>query len=294
MTTIRTIEKVLHPGSFNWVGDAFYTTSFIGKDIKRRRMDPFFALGYNADIEFEAQEIPRGVGPHPHKGFETVTLAYKGKIAHRDSFGNHGVIGEGDVQWMTAGAGILHEEYHEEEWSQHGGTFQMVQIWMNLPAKDRETNPHYQDLLFDKMPKVSLENNGGTVNVVAGEYLGTKGIATTYSPINMFNVYLNKEGKASFTFPNHYNTAILVISGSVKVNDNETFEKDSFILFTNEEGDTFTLEAITNETLVLILSGAPLNESIAHYGPFVMNTQEQLQKAVEEYQSGKFGSIPAR
>ena len=294
MTNTRTIEKVLHPGSFNWVGDAFYTTSFIGKDIKRRRMDPFFALGYNADIEFEAQEIPRGVGPHPHKGFETVTLAYKGKIAHRDSFGNHGVIGEGDVQWMTAGAGILHEEYHEEEWSQHGGTFQMVQIWMNLPAKDRETNPHYQDLLFDKMPKVSLENNGGTVNVVAGEYLGTKGIATTYSPINMFNVYLNKEGKASFTFPNHYNTAILVISGSVKVNDNETFEKDSFILFTNEEGDTFTLEAITNETLVLILSGAPLNEPIAHYGPFVMNTQEQLQKAFEEYQSGKFGSIPAR
>jgi len=294
MTNTRTIEKVLHPGSFNWVGDAFYTTSFIGKDIKRRRMDPFFALGYNADIEFEAQEIPRGVGPHPHKGFETVTLAYKGKIAHRDSFGNHGVIGEGDVQWMTAGAGILHEEYHEEEWSQRGGTFQMVQIWMNLPAKDRETNPHYQDLLFDKMPKVALENNGGTINVIAGEYLNTQGIATTYSPINMFNAYLNKEGKASFTFPNHYNTAILVISGSVKVNIDQTFEKDSFILFTNDEGDTFTIEATDDNTLVLILSGAPLNEPIAHYGPFVMNTQEQLQKAFEEYQSGKFGSIPAR
>lgn len=294
MTNTRTIEKVLHPGSFNWVGDAFYTTSFIGKDIKRRRMDPFFALGYNADIEFEAQEIPRGVGPHPHKGFETVTLAYKGKIAHRDSFGNHGVIGEGDVQWMTAGSGILHEEYHEEEWSQHGGTFQMVQIWMNLPAKDRETKPHYQDLLFDKMPKVSLENNGGTVNVIAGEYSKTMGIATTYSPINMFNAYLNKEGKASFTFPNHYNTAILIIAGGVKVNNNQTFEKDSFILFTNDQGDTFTLEATTDNTLVLILSGAPLNEPIAHYGPFVMNTQEQLQKAFEEYQSGKFGSIPAR
>src|SRR5690606_12824893 len=140
--------------------------------------------------------------PHPHKGFETVTLAYKGKIAHRDSFGNKGVIGEGDVQWMTAGSGILHEEYHEEAWSQHGGTFQMVQIWMNLPAKDRETNPHYQDLMFNDIPKVALENNGGTISVIAGNYLGTKGIATTYSPINMFNAYLNNGGKANFTFPN--------------------------------------------------------------------------------------------
>ncbi|MCW3161758.1 pirin family protein [Chryseobacterium oryctis] len=287
----RNIEKVLHPGSFNWVGNAFYTTSFIGRGITRRRMDPFFALGYNADIEFEAEEIPRGVGPHPHKGFETVTVAYKGKIAHRDSYRNHGVIGEGDVQWMTAGAGILHEEYHEEEWSKEGGTFQMVQMWVNLPAKDRETKPHYQDLLFDDMTKVQLENNGGFINVIAGEYQGQKGKATTYSPINMFNAYLNKGGKAVFEFPNHYNTAILIIEGGVVVNGTENLNKDTFAMFENEKGDTFSLEATSDNTIVLIVSGEPLNEPIAHYGPFVMNTQEQLVKAFEEFQAGKFGTL---
>jgi quercetin 2,3-dioxygenase len=210
---------------------------------------------------------------------------------HRDSRGNHGVIGEGDVQWMTAGSGILHEEYHEENWSKEGGLFQMVQIWMNLPAKDRETTPHYQDLLAEDMTKVALENNGGSIHVIAGEYRGNKGKATTYSPIHMYNAYLNENGKAEFTFPNEYNTAILIIEGSVKINANEIVEKDSFVLFENDKGDTFTLEALSENTLVLVLSGAPLNEPIAHYGPFVMNTQEQLVKAFEEYQAGKFGTL---
>lgn len=287
----RHIEKILHPGTFNWVGDAFYTTSFIGGQISRRRMDPFFALGYNADIEFEAEEIPRGVGAHPHKGFETVTLAYKGKIAHKDSRGNHGVIGEGDVQWMTAGAGILHQEYHEEEWSKKGGLFQMVQIWMNLPAKDRETTPHYQDLLFDQMTKVMLDDEVSSIHVIAGEYKGHQGKATTYSPIHMYNAYLQNRVNANFEFPNHYNTAILIIEGSVKVNGEEVLEKDSFALFENDKGDTFTLEAVSEDTIVLVLSGEPINEPIAHYGPFVMNTQEQLVKAFEEFKAGKFGTL---
>ncbi|MBQ0148175.1 MAG: pirin family protein [Flavobacteriaceae bacterium] len=287
----RNIEKILHPGSFNWVGDAFYTTSFIGGTISRRRMDPFFALGYNADIEFEAKDIPRGVGAHPHKGFETVTLAYKGKIAHKDSRGNHGVIGEGDVQWMTAGAGILHQEYHEEEWSKHGGLFQMVQIWMNLPAKDRETTPHYQDLLSKEMANVELADNKSYIHIIAGEYNGVKGNATTYSPIHMYNAYLQKNVKADFHFPNDYNTAILVIEGNVKVNGNNILEKDSFAMFENDKGDTFTLESLSDDTIILILSGEPLREPIAHYGPFVMNTQEQLVKAFEEFKAGKFGVL---
>ncbi len=289
--SVRNIEKILHPGSFNWVGNAFYTTSFIGGAIARRRMDPFFALGYNADIDFEAEEIPRGVGAHPHKGFETVTLAYKGKIAHKDSRGNHGVIGEGDVQWMTAGSGILHQEYHEEEWAKHGGTFQMVQIWMNLPAKDRETAPHYQDLLYQNMTKVVLDDSKSFVNVIAGEYKGNKGIATTYSSINMYNAYLQNGVKADFEFPNDYNTAILVIGGSVTVNGTEKLEKDTFVMFENDHGDTFNLEATSDDTVVLVLSGAPLNEPIAHYGPFVMNTQEELQRAFEEFKAGKFGTL---
>ncbi len=288
MKTVRNLEKVLTPGSFNWVGDAFYTTSYIGKDIARRRMDPFFAIGYNADIDFEAREIPRGVGAHPHKGFETVTIAYKGKIEHKDSRGNHGVIGEGDVQWMTAGKGILHQEYHEEEFSKKGGTFQMVQMWVNLPAKDKETNPQYQDLLFGDMTKVEVANGGGFVNVIAGEYQGEKGKGTTFSPIHLYNAYLKKGGKADFEFPNTYNTAILVIEGGVKVNDNQVLAKDSFGMFENNNGETFSLEATDDNTIVLIMSGEPLNEPIAHYGPFVMNTQEQLVQAFQDFQDGKF------
>lgn len=287
----RNIEKVLTPQSFNWVGDAFYTTSFIGKEIPRKRMDPFFAVGYNPDFEFEGQEMPRGVGAHPHKGFETVTISYKGKIAHKDSGGNHGVIAEGDVQWMTAGSGILHQEYHEEEWSKQGGLFQMVQMWVNLPAKDKETKPHYQDLLFSDMTKVLLDDNAGFVNVIAGNYKGSKGKASTFSPIHLYNAYLNKDGVADFTFPTNFNTAILVIEGSVKVNGENLLHKDNFAMFENNGGDTFTLQSASADTIVLIMSGEPLNEPIAHYGPFVMNTQEQLVKAFEDYQAGKFGVL---
>lgn len=220
-----------------------------------------------------------------------IHLAYKGKIAHKDSRGNHGVIGEGDVQWMTAGAGILHQEYHEEEWSKQGGMFQMVQIWMNLPAKDRETTPHYQDVLYNDMTKVVLNDEVSYINIIAGEYNGQKGKATTYSPINMYNAYLQKGAIADFEFLNYYNTAILIIDGSVKVNGEEVLEKDSFAMFENEKGDTFSLEALSDNTLVLVLSGEPLNEPIAHYGPFVMNTQEQLVKAFEEFKAGKFGTL---
>lgn len=286
----RNIEKILKPESFNWVGDAFYTTSFIGKDITRRRMDPFFALGYNADIHFDAREIPRGVGAHPHKGFETVTLAYKGKIEHGDSRGNHGVIGEGDVQWMTAGSGILHKEYHEEEWSKKGGDFQMVQMWVNLPAKDKETTPKYQDLRFDEMTKVPLEN-GGYVDVIAGEYQAVKGKGTTFSPMHLYNARLEKGSKGNFEFPNQYNTAILVIEGSVKVNDDQILDKNTFAMFENGKGDTFSLEDLNDNTIVLVMSGEPLNEPIAHYGPFVMNTQEELVQAFEDFNAGKFGHL---
>lgn len=286
----RKIEKIKTPQSFNWVGDAFYTTSFIGKDISRNRMSPFFALGYNADIDFEARDIPRGVGAHPHKGFETVTIAYKGKIEHKDSRGNHGVIGEGDVQWMTAGAGILHQEYHEENFSKQGGTFQMVQMWVNLPAKDKETTPKYQDLLMNEMTKVDLGNNS-FVNVIAGNYQGQQGKGTTFSPIELYNAYLNKGTNADFTFNTTWSTAILVIEGSVKVNGETVLAKDSFAMFENNAGDTFNLEALEDNTIVLIMSGEPLDEPIAHYGPFVMNTQEELAKAFEDFQAGKFGVL---
>ncbi len=286
----RNIEQVLTPRNFNWVGDAFYTTSFIGKEIPRTRMSPFFAVGYNADIDFEAKEIPRGVGAHPHKGFETVTIAYKGKIEHKDSRGNHGVIGEGDVQWMTAGSGILHQEYHEEEFSKRGGTFQMVQMWVNLQAKDKETAPKYQDLRVGEMTKVAIDERS-FVNVIAGEYQGQQGTGTTFSPIDLYNAYLQQGSSATFTFNNTWSTAILVIEGSIMVNDSQELAKDSFAMFENNAADTFKLTATSDDTLVLIMSGEPLNEPIAHYGPFVMNTQEQLAQAFEDFHAGKFGRL---
>ena len=254
-------------------------------------MDPFFALGYNADIDFEASDIPKGVGAHPHAGFEVVTLVYKGKIAHEDSRGNKGVIGEGDVQWITAGSGILHKEFHEEEWSKHGGRIQMVQLWLNLPAKDKYTDPHYQDLLYKDMTKVELDNSGGFVNVIAGEYKGNKGKATTYLPVNIFNAYLNKDGIANFSFPNNFTTAILVIDGGLLINDTEEIKKDSFVLFENDGEAEFTLKGTSENTVVLMLSALPLNEPVAHYGPFVMSTQEQLAQIFEDYKSGKFGNL---
>lgn len=192
---------------------------------------------------------------------------------------------------MTAGSGVLHQEYHEENWAKNGGTFQMVQMWMNLPAKDREVKPQYQDLLFDEMTRVNLENNGGFVNVIAGEYKGNKGKGTTFSPINLFNVYLNNGGKTDFEFPNTYNTAFLVINGDVLVNGTENVSKDSFAMLENDNGDMFTLEATSNHTIILVMSGEPLNEPIAHYGPFVMNTQEQLKTTFEEFKAGKFGTL---
>lgn len=287
----RAIEKVLTPKDFMWVGNAFYTTSFVGREIPRKRMDPFFAIGYNADIEFEAQEVPRGVGAHPHKGFETVTIAYKGKIEHADSRGNHGVIGEGDVQWMSAGAGILHQEYHEESFSKQGGLFQMVQMWVNLPAKDKETTPKYQDLRKEEMTKVALDDSGSHVDVIAGAYKGQQGKGTTFSPMHLYNAYLAKGTEATFKFPSNYNTAILIIEGAVKVNQEHVLAKDSFALFENDREESFTVEAQQEHTIVLVMSGEPLNEPVAHYGPFVMNTQEQLVQAFQDFQEGKFGSL---
>lgn len=287
----RKIEKILTPTNFNWVGDGFYTTSFIGTDIPRQRMSPFFSVGYNAEIEFEAALIPKGVGPHPHKGFETVTIAYKGKIEHMDSLGNHGVIGEGDVQWMTAGAGILHKEFHEKEFSQKGGPFQMVQLWVNLPSKYKETTPQYQDLLNSDITKVKLGDSPSFVNVIAGNYLNHKGTATTFSPLDLYNVYLTKGAVGDFSFPNHWNTALLVIEGQVIVNGENELSRDTFAMFENNLENSFSLESTSDNTIVLIISGEPLNEPIVHYGPFVMNTQEQILQAFEDFKSGKFGHL---
>jgi redox-sensitive bicupin YhaK (pirin superfamily) len=253
------------------------------------RMNPFILLDYHSKHYYAPSEKPRGVGVHPHRGFETVTIAYKGRVEHHDSSGGGGVIGEGDVQWMTAASGVLHKEYHEKTWSKQGGDFHLVQLWVNLPAKDKMSEPKYQPITNELMGKVQLPGDSGTVEVISGTYQETRGPASTFSPINLLNAKLKKNGKAAFTFPSHFNTALVVIEGSIIINGDEKAPSDHFVLFENK-GESFTVEALEN-SILLVMSGEPLNEPIAAHGPFVMNTMEEIREAYNDYHRGKFGHL---
>lgn len=287
----RKLERVLTPPRPHMVGDGFrvhqYIPSALGAGFER--MDPFIMMDYNSKFYFPPTDKPRGVDVHPHRGFETVTIAYRGSVAHHDSAGNSGVIWEGDVQWMTAASGILHKEYHEENFSKAGGDFQMVQLWVNLPAKDKMSAPKYQGITNGQMKKVALPDDAGTVEVIAGEYQSEKGPAFTFTPVHMLNAKLNKGGKATFSFPQNFNTAILVVEGNIKVNNQEEIHTDGLGLFENN-GDTFTIKALDNAT-VLVLSGEPINEPIAAQGPFVMNTRSEIVQAISDFNMGKFGYL---
>jgi len=289
----KNIELVAEPRAPHFVGDGFRVHNFIpsGFRLDMERMSPFIMLDYNSKFYFPPTDTPRGVGVHPHRGFETVTIAYKGKVAHHDSSGGGGVIGEGGVQWMTAASGVLHKEYHEEEFSKAGGDFQMVQLWVNLPAKDKMSKPKYQALSGDEINSHELPNNCGTIEVIAGNYKDTKGSASTFTPVHMMNARLNKGGTADFSFPENYNTCLLVIEGSVTVNETETetVPTDHFVLFENE-GETFTVKA-SEDAVVLVLSGEPIKEPIAAQGPFVMNTKQELIQAINDFNMGKFGYL---
>ncbi len=286
----KKIELVVAPREPHFVGDGFRVHNFIpsGYHLDMKRMDPFIMMDYNSKFNFPATDVPKGVGVHPHRGFETVTIAYQGSVSHHDSAGGGGTIHQGDVQWMTAASGVLHKEYHAEEFYKKGGIFQMVQLWVNLPAKDKMSAPKYQAIEHKNIPTVDVEN--GLVEVIAGEYQNTKGSASTFSPVHMLNAKLNLKGKANFSFPANYNTVILVIEGEVKVNNEQIVETDHLLLFAND-GEDFTVEATEENTTILVLSGAPLNEPIASYGPFVMNTQEEIREAFNDYNNGKFGTL---
>ncbi|MGJ8593921.1 MAG: pirin family protein [Aquaticitalea sp.] len=285
----RSIEKVTRPGTPHFVGDGFRVHNFIPGTSTMQRMDPFIMLDYNSKYSFPPSAIPKGVGVHPHRGFETVTIAYKGRVEHGDSSGGGGIIGEGDVQWMTAASGVLHKEFHETEWSKKGGEFQMVQLWVNLPAKDKMSPPKYQAIKNTQITKVSLPDNAGEVEVIAGEYNGTDGAASTFSPLHMYNVRLKKGAKTELSFPSNYTTALLMVEGDAKVNDATNAPQDHFVMFAND-GDAFTIEAL-EDAVILVLSGEPINEPIAAHGPFVMNTQEELMEAFQDFNTGKFGYL---
>ena len=285
----RTVELVASPREPHFVGDGFRVHNFIpsGFRMDMERMDPFILLDYNSKYEFPASEKPKGVDVHPHRGFETVTIAYQGSVAHNDSNGGGGVISQGDVQWMTAASGVLHKEFHEKEWSKKGGIFQMVQLWVNLPAQYKMSAPKYQAIKNADIPRYTSE--GVEIEVIAGDYKEVAGAASTFSPVNMLNVKLSKGATADFSFPAHYNTGILVIEGNVLVNNTDEAPTDHFVLMEND-GEAFRVTA-QDDAIVLVLSGEPLNEPIVAYGPFVMNTREEIVQAFEDVRAGKFGHL---
>jgi len=285
---VKSIALVLDPVRPQPVGDGFNVSNFFPRGYKIK-MSPFFLLDYNARTELAGSEEPRGVGVHPHRGFETVTIPYYGAIAHEDSAGNTGIIYPGDVQWMTAARGILHKEYYEKEFNKSGGIFQTVQLWVNLPAKDKMSTPKYQSIKHGDIGKVILPDGAGIVEVIAGDYLETKGHASTFTPLNVFNAKLNPGGTVVINFPRKYNTGLLVIEGQITVNDNNTAVENQFIYF-NNDGESISLCASEKST-VLILSGQPINEPIAQYGPFLMNRPEEIQQAIEDYNQGRFGYL---
>jgi len=288
MNKLRSIEQIMAPPAPHWVGNAFRVHNFFPGSLDLKSMSPFFLLDYGAKIEFPPSEIPRGVGVHPHRGFETVTIAYHGKVAHHDSAGHSGVIGEGDVQWMTAASGILHKEYHEEGWSKVGGLAQMAQLWVNLPAKFKMSPPKYQPLKKADFGRYLYPDQHAEVEVIAGNYRDIQGIVSTFTPIEMYNVYLKKDADVLFSFPQNYNTGFLVIEGTVIVND-KTVPPDHFVLFAND-GTDITLKS-TEDAVVLVLSGEPIQEPIVSYGPFVMNTKQEILQAYEDLDKGKFGYL---
>ena len=280
-TATTTQKKVLGtygPGSSHWVGDGL-----------QLEVSPFLMLDYAGPQYFKPAPEPRGVGEHPHRGFETVTLAYQGSVSHRDSSGNAGTIFPGDVQWMTAASGVLHEEFHEAEFTKKGGTFEMIQLWVNLPAKDKMSKPGYQAITKEQIPVVNFDT-GGHARVIAGELDGAKGPAKTFTAINLWDVILKAGEKVELTVPEGHNTAVVLRKGDATLNGSAKLNGEAKIATLAREGDTITLEAKEDSQLVL-LSGEPINEPIASYGHFVMNTREEIMQAVEDFKSGRFGKL---
>jgi quercetin 2,3-dioxygenase len=287
MTTQKKVLGTYSAGSNHWVGDGFPVRNLFPSNGVE--VDPFLMLDYAGPSRFEPAKKPRGVGEHPHRGFETVTIAYQGSVGHRDSAGNSGVVYPGDVQWMTAASGVVHEELHEEEFTKNGGTFEMVQLWVNLPKSQKMSKPRYQGITKAQIPVIELPG-GGHARVIAGELLGRLGPAKTFTPVNLFDVILKAGERFELPLPDGHNAAVVLRKGDVLINGTDTLSGEALIAPLSEEGDAVTLEAKA-DTQLLILSGEPIAEPVASYGPFVMNTREELAQAVEDYRAGRMGHL---
>ncbi|MDI5892824.1 pirin family protein [Halomonas rhizosphaerae] len=286
---MKKIQAVYGAPRGHWVGDGFPVRSLLSYDrLGAEHISPFLLLDHAGPHRFEPTRYRRGVGPHPHRGFETVTLVYQGALEHRDSAGHGGLIGEGDVQWMTAGAGIVHEEYHAPGFAEGGGLLEMVQLWVNLPAQDKVAPPAYQTLLDKEIPRVDLQGNTGQLRVVAGRYLDRTGPARTFTPINVWDLRLVAGGDVTLEVPEGHTTLLVLLEGTLLVNGERIVRDESVVAF-ERRGETLHLEA-NNDAKLLLLSGVPIAEPVAGQGPFVMNDEAELHQAFADFQTGKFGN----
>jgi redox-sensitive bicupin YhaK (pirin superfamily) len=285
----KTVVQVHRHGSAHMVGDGFPVRNLIPGDGVGEQLSPFLLLDYAGPAYFPPTDHPRGVGEHPHRGFETVTIVYEGMVAHRDSTGNAGVIGPGDVQWMTAASGIVHEEMHEKQFAKKGGTLHAIQLWVNLPKAFKMSKPGYQTLLNEEIPSMDLDGGAGQLRVIAGEFQGIKGPAKTFTPVHLYDLRVRAGHRAVVAVPAGFNTAVFVLQGEVAINGSGPV-KEAELARLDKAGERIIVEAKSDATL-LVLSGEAINEPLARYGPFVMNTQDELAQAVDDYRMGKMGHL---
>lgn len=288
--TLKKINAVYSAPQQHWVGDGFPVRSLLSYDRHGEHVSPFLLLDYAGPMRFDPSDRPRGVGEHPHRGFETVTIVYEGEVAHRDSTGAGGTIGPGDVQWMTAASGILHDEFHSPKFTREGGTLEMVQLWVNLPAKEKMSAPQYQEIRSSGIPEVDLPGGAGTVRVIAGAYDGHEGAAKTFTSLDVWDVRLNERHSAYFEFVEGRNLAIVVFHGNAVVNG-DVVNNAEVALF-GRENQTISVEA-RSDVKLLVLSGEPIDEPVIARGPFVMNTEDEIRQAVLDFNRGQFGQMNA-
>jgi hypothetical protein len=286
---MKKLAFIKRNGGSHWVGDGFPVRGIFSYNDIADELSPFLLMDYAGPADFPATTRKLGVGQHPHRGFETVTIVYEGGVSHRDSSGGGGTIGPGDVQWMTAASGLLHEEYHSPDYAAKGGPFEMVQLWVNLPAKDKMSAPGYQGIVADDIPEVALPGNAGTARIIAGNYGNASGPARTFTPMNVWDLHLKAGHRIALELPEGHTTALFVLRGSLRIDDKHTVRAAELAVM-EREGSQLAFD-VTDDAIVLLLNGAPLNEPIVGHGPFVMNTREEIIQAFNDFNSGRFGQI---
>jgi redox-sensitive bicupin YhaK (pirin superfamily) len=286
---MKKIAEVMHANGSHWVGDGFPVRSLFSYNGDTQTISPFLLFDYAGPHVFAPAVRPRGVGQHPHRGFETVTIVYEGEVSHRDSTGAGGTIGPGDVQWMTAGGGIIHEEFHSQSFSRTGGPFRMVQLWVNLPGKDKTTGAGYQSIVNADIPVVTLNQGAARVRVIAGDFVGTKGPARTFSPVNLWDMRLSRDTDVTLELPEGHTAMVAVLSGHLTINAADRAGEAEIVRF-EREGSAARLHADA-DSMVLVLTGEPIDEPVVGYGPFVMNSETEIREAIDDFNSGRFGRM---